>query len=60
MKAIIFDFKKSRLIKREIGKNCTVYHLYFIIVWVVDKNFLDLLNKVRQNGIREAQKIHNN
>ena len=60
MKAIIFDFKKSRLIKREFGKNCTVYHLYFIIVWVVDKNFLDLLNKVRQNGIREAQKIHNN
>lgn len=60
MKAIIFDFKKSKLIKKEVGKNCTVYHCYFFIVWIVDQNFLDLLNKVRQNGIREGQKILDN
>lgn len=60
MKAVIIDLKKSKLIKREVGKNCVVYHFYFFIVWIVDKNFLDLLNKVRQNSIREGQKILNN
>jgi hypothetical protein len=60
MKAVIIDFKKSKLIKREVGKHCTVYHFYFFIVWFVDKNLLDMLKQARENGIKEGQKIFKN
>jgi len=60
VKSIVIDIKKSKKIKREIGKHCTVYYLYFIIVWFVDKNLLDMLKDARNIGIQEGQKISNN
>lgn len=59
-KSIVIDCKKTKIFKKEVGVHCIVYNLYFIRIWLLDSDILEMIKRSHDTGIHEGRKIFKN
>lgn len=60
MKCVVIEFKKTKKFRKELGKNCIVYHFYFFRVWILYESLLEMLKKSHDKGVSEGRQILRN